>query len=81
MSSVARAAAREAPEDHGKEAGETSHDAQDVDLGDGASHELTHETHVVDAPIMVDLPAWVNDFAKRDSEFGSSNEKLPADFF
>ena len=71
----------EAPEDNGKEAGETSHDAQDVDLGDGASHELTHETHVVDAPIAVELPAWVNDFAKRDSEFGSSNEKLPADFF
>ena len=68
-------------EGDGKRGDEQSHDAQEIDLGDGASSELTMETHVVDAPINVPLPAWVSDFAKRDSHFGSSDEKLPAAFF
>jgi len=66
------------------ERGDKKHDAQTADIGDGGSSELTHETHTVDpskAPTTLDLPAWVGDFAKRDSDFGSSNEKLPADFF
>jgi len=58
-----------------------SHDEQDIDIGDGASSVLSHETHTVGERIQIDLPSWVSDFAKRDSDFGSSNEKLPADFF
>lgn len=72
----------EKPEDAlSEESGETKHDEQSSELGDGADSRLKYETHVVENPIHVELPAWVNEFTKRDSDFGSGNEKLPADFF
>lgn len=59
----------------------TSHDKQTEGMGDGGRSELESDTHTVDAPISINLPGWMTDFVKRDSDFGSGNEKLPADFF
>lgn len=64
-----------------EESGETKHDEQSDELGDGADSRLKYETHVVENPIHVELPSWVNEFTKRDGDFGTGNEKLPADFF